>query len=113
MFVPKGIPSRLTPSQKLKNVYIDVAIAIGVPVIVMALRECNVASFRQADADHPEDYVVQGHRYNIIENIGCTPDIWNTVPAYPLVFMWPVLLGCITFVYAGKRRTPCWHMQAY
>ncbi|RDX44942.1 STE3-domain-containing protein [Lentinus brumalis] len=74
----------ITRKEKLRNVYIDVAIAIGVPIIVMALH-----------------YIVQGHRYNIIENIGCAPDIWNTVPAYPLVFMWPVLLGCITFVYAA------------
>ena len=47
------------------------------------------------------DYIVQGHRYNIIENVGCTPDIYNTVPAYPLVFIWPVVLGFVTFVYAG------------
>ncbi|KAI0742596.1 pheromone A receptor-domain-containing protein [Daedaleopsis nitida] len=74
----------ITRKEKLKNVYIDTAIAFGVPVIVMALH-----------------YIVQGHRYNIIENIGCTPDIWNTVPAYPLVFIWPVVLGFITFVYAA------------
>ncbi|OSD03755.1 B mating type pheromone receptor [Trametes coccinea BRFM310] len=74
----------VTRKEKLRSVYIDVAIAIGIPVIVMALH-----------------YIVQGHRYNIIENVGCTPDIWNTAPAYPLVFMWPVLLGCITFVYAA------------
>ncbi|KAM5538793.1 hypothetical protein V8D89_007515 [Ganoderma adspersum] len=74
----------ISRKEKLRGIYVDVAIAIGVPMIVMALH-----------------YIVQGHRYNIIENIGCTPDIWNTVPAYPLVFMWPVLLGCITFVYAA------------
>ncbi|KAM5538300.1 hypothetical protein V8D89_008031 [Ganoderma adspersum] len=70
--------------EKLRSVYIDIAIAIGIPMIVMALH-----------------YIVQGHRYNIIENVGCTPDIWNTVPAYPLVFIWPVVLGGVTFVYAG------------
>ncbi|KAI8968749.1 STE3-domain-containing protein [Trametes punicea] len=74
----------ITRKEKLRSVYIDIAIAIGVPILVMVLH-----------------YVVQGHRYNIIENVGCTPDIWNTVPAYPLVFMWPVLLGCITFVYSA------------
>ncbi|KAH9916388.1 putative fungal pheromone GPCR, STE3-type [Epithele typhae] len=74
----------VTRKEKLKAVYVDIAIAIGIPIIVMCLH-----------------YIVQGHRYNIIENIGCTPDIYNTVPAYPLVFMWPVLLGCITFVYAA------------
>lgn len=47
------------------------------------------------------DTVVQGHRFDILENIGCYPVIYNTIPAYFLVFMWPVLLGCVSFVYSG------------
>ncbi|RPD76939.1 STE3-domain-containing protein [Lentinus tigrinus ALCF2SS1-7] len=93
----------ITRKEKLKNVYIDVAIAIGVPIIVMALHyivqgTVDLCGVLRANRSHSYR---AGHRYNIIENIGCTPDIWNTVPAYPLVFMWPVLLGCITFVYAA------------
>ena len=48
------------------------------------------------------DTVVQGHRFDILENIGCYPVIYNTIPAYFLVFMWPVLLGCVSFVYSGQ-----------
>lgn len=46
------------------------------------------------------DYVVQGHRFNILQGVGCLPEIYNTPPAYPLVFMWPPLIGCVSFVYA-------------
>ncbi len=42
-----------------------------------------------------------GHRFNILGDIGCVPTIFNTPPAYPLVYMWPPLLGCVSFVYSG------------
>ena len=45
---------------------------------------------------------MQGHRFNILEDIGCIPATFNTPPAYPLVFMWPPLIGCFSFVYACK-----------
>ena len=50
------------------------------------------------------DVVVQGHRFNIAEDIGCLPVIYVTPVAFPLVFMWPVLLGMVSFVYACE----CW-----
>ncbi len=52
------------------------------------------------------DYIVQGHRFNILEGVGCLPEIYNTPPAYPLVFMWPPLIGCISFVYAREFFQP-------
>ncbi|OJT14427.1 Pheromone B alpha 2 receptor [Trametes pubescens] len=68
---------------KRRAVIIDLCISIGLPVLVMILH-----------------YVVQGHRFNIMEGVGCLPEIYNTPPAYPLVFMWPPLIGCVSFVYA-------------
>ncbi|KAI0946033.1 hypothetical protein AcV7_010119 [Taiwanofungus camphoratus] len=58
------------------------------------------------------DYIVQGHRFNILEDVGCLPEIFNTPPAYPLVFMWPVLLGCISFVYASLTLRSFWIRRA-
>ncbi|KAI0053490.1 STE3-like pheromone receptor [Auriscalpium vulgare] len=74
----------ITPRDKRNNVIIDSSIALGLPVLVMVLH-----------------IIVQGHRFDILEDIGCMPVIFNTIPAYPLVFIWPVLLGSISFVYAG------------
>ncbi|KAI0078459.1 fungal pheromone STE3G-protein-coupled receptor [Panus rudis PR-1116 ss-1] len=73
----------ITKEEKKKTVIIDLSITIGLPVLVMILH-----------------YIVQGHRFNILEDVGCLPEIFNTPPAYPLVFMWPVLIGCVSFVYA-------------
>lgn len=48
------------------------------------------------------DVVVQGHRFNIAEDIGCLPAIFVTPLTFPLLFMWPVLIGIVSFIYAGE-----------
>ncbi|CCM02272.1 uncharacterized protein FIBRA_04357 [Fibroporia radiculosa] len=85
----------VTRKEKLRAVYEDLAIGVGIPILVMVLH-----------------YVVQGHRFNILENVGCTPDIWNTPPAYPLVLMWPILLGCVSFIYASLTLRAFWRRRA-
>ncbi|KAF9221756.1 STE3-domain-containing protein [Gyrodon lividus] len=73
----------VTRQDKRRAVIIDLCIAFGLPMIVMTLH-----------------YVVQGHRFDILQDVGCYPSIYNTLPAYFLVFMWPTLLGCISFVFS-------------
>lgn len=73
----------VTREDKRKAVMVDLGITIGLPVMVMALH-----------------YVVQGHRFDILEDVGCWPSIYNTLPAYFLVFMWPTLLGCVSFTFS-------------
>ncbi|EED83593.1 hypothetical fungal pheromone GPCR, STE3-type [Postia placenta Mad-698-R] len=85
----------ITRDERRRAIYEDIAIGVGIPVLVMILH-----------------YVVQGHRFNILEDVGCTPDIWNTPPAYPLVFMWPVLLGCVSFIYASFTLRSFWRRRA-
>ncbi|KAI0651369.1 pheromone A receptor-domain-containing protein [Trametes meyenii] len=73
----------ISRDEKRRAFIVDLCISIGVPVLVMILH-----------------YIVQGHRFNIMQGAGCLPEIYNTPPAYPLVFMWPPLIGCVSFVYA-------------
>lgn len=47
------------------------------------------------------DYVVQGHRFDILEDIGCFPSVYNVTLAYPLYLIWAPLLAIISFVYSG------------
>lgn len=89
--IASGTAVRVSPEQKRRAVIIDLSIAVGIPVLVMVLH-----------------YIVQGHRYNIIEDIGCTPTVFNTAAAYPLVYMWPPLLGCIAFVFAFLTLRAFW-----
>ncbi|KAF8963268.1 pheromone A receptor-domain-containing protein [Flammula alnicola] len=69
-------------AQKKRAVMIDLAIGLGIPAIQMALQ-----------------FVVQGHRYDIFEDIGCYPTTVNTPPAYPLSFVWPTVIGLVSAVY--------------
>ncbi|KAH7912936.1 pheromone A receptor-domain-containing protein [Hygrophoropsis aurantiaca] len=84
-----------TKRERRWDVIIDLSIGIGFPIVIMAL-----------------EYIVQGHRFDIYEEIGCYPATYNTPPSYPLVLMWPVVIGLISAVYAGltfrvafKRKT--------
>ncbi|KAF8553273.1 STE3-domain-containing protein [Imleria badia] len=73
-----------TRQDKRRAAILDSSIAFGIPILVMALH-----------------YVVQGHRFDILEGVGCYPVIYNTSLAYFLVFMWPTLLGCIAFAFSS------------
>jgi pheromone a factor receptor len=50
---------------------------------------------------HPvlAEYIVQGHRFNIFEEIGCYPMTYNTPASFPLVYCWPVVIGLISAGY--------------
>jgi pheromone a factor receptor len=61
---------------------VDLAIGIGLPVLEMILQ-----------------YIVQGHRYDIYEDIGCVPFTYNTGLAIVLVYLPPILIGLTSAVY--------------
>jgi len=73
-----------TRSDRRRATQIDLAIGVGIPVLVMALQ-----------------YVVQGHRFDIFEDVGCRPFTYNTPPAYPLVIFPPLVIGLISGVYSA------------
>nr|WCD39441.1 Ste3-4 [Ganoderma boninense] len=81
-------------AEKRRAVLVDVAIGVGIPVL-------------QLIAFH----IVSGHRFDIFEQIGCYPYIYNTPLAFPFVYVWPVLIGLCSAVYCvlslrafAKRR---------
>ncbi|EEB97612.1 hypothetical protein MPER_03036, partial [Moniliophthora perniciosa FA553] len=73
----------VTVADKRKQVYIDLAIGVGLPILQLPLQ-----------------FVVQGHRYDIFEDIGCYPVTFNTIPAYPLTYVWPNVIGLISLIYS-------------
>ncbi|KII84143.1 hypothetical protein PLICRDRAFT_57948 [Plicaturopsis crispa FD-325 SS-3] len=72
----------ITKAEKRRSVITDLSIGLGIPLVQMVLH-----------------VIVQGHRFNIFEDIGCYPATFNTPPAYPLVFAWPLFIGVISAVY--------------
>ncbi|CAE6475099.1 unnamed protein product [Rhizoctonia solani] len=46
-------------------------------------------------------YVVQGHRFDIIEDFGCNPTTYVSVAALFIVYLPPLILALGTLIYAG------------
>ncbi|KAJ3759519.1 pheromone receptor [Lentinula raphanica] len=74
----------ITRDDKKRLIYEDLAISAGLPLLVMLLH-----------------MIVQPHRFNILEEYGCSLPTYNTLPAYFLYYMWPILLGMVSFVYSS------------
>lgn len=53
------------------------------------------------------EFVVQGHRYDIWEDIGCLPTTVNTPAAYPLSFVWPIVISLVSASYCSEE-TAIW-----
>ncbi|KAI0061296.1 STE3-domain-containing protein [Artomyces pyxidatus] len=64
---------------KRREGFIDLAIGLGLPILQM-----------------PLSYIVQGHRFDIIEDIGCWPATYDTAAACALVLGWPLALGLVS-----------------
>ncbi|KAI0059691.1 STE3-domain-containing protein [Artomyces pyxidatus] len=61
---------------KRREAIIDLCIGLGLPILNVSL-----------------SYIVQGHRYDIFEDVGCWPALYNTGATYGLVWSWPIILG--------------------
>lgn len=58
------------------------------------------------------EYVVQGHRFNIFEQIGCYPALYNTLLAFFISSMWPLLIGLISMTYCRASLANLIHLNA-
>ncbi|KIJ64368.1 hypothetical protein HYDPIDRAFT_154822 [Hydnomerulius pinastri MD-312] len=67
-----------------RRIIFDSLMCFGLPLIFMALH-----------------YVVQGHRYDILENFGCQPTVYFSVPAIFIVYVPPLAFSLATLVYAS------------
>ncbi|KAJ7643057.1 pheromone receptor [Mycena polygramma] len=72
----------ISKAEKRRAVLVDLAIGLGIPFVQMPLQ-----------------FIVQGHRYDILENVGCYPTTYNVVPAYPLSYLWPNIINLISAGY--------------
>ena len=87
---------------------LDFALCWGVPVIFMALRKSSNHSSRDLNKGliHLIDYIVQEHRYNIVQYVGCQPVTYVSIPGILIVWVPPLLLSVGTLAYAGAKIWP-------
>ncbi|KAF9803215.1 hypothetical protein IEO21_09726 [Rhodonia placenta] len=82
--IASGRAVRLTHEDKRRRMFFELAMCFGVPMMLMALQ-----------------YVVQGHRFDIVEDIGCQPATYYSIPAVFIVWFPPLLFSTITLIYAS------------
>nr|AYF56467.1 pheromone receptor [Coriolopsis trogii] len=73
--------AKISHSDKRRKMLADIAVCVGLPVIQMALH-----------------YIVQGHRFDIVERFGCQPETYVSLPEFFLIWFIPILLCLGTFV---------------
>ncbi|KAI0061394.1 fungal pheromone STE3G-protein-coupled receptor [Artomyces pyxidatus] len=73
---------------KRKEVFIDLVIGVGVPILEIIL-----------------SYIVQGNRFDIYERVGCSPGIVNRPPSYALIYVWPIVLAAVIFIFITSVLT--------
>ncbi|KAK6984782.1 pheromone receptor STE3.3.1, partial [Favolaschia claudopus] len=67
-----------------RSVLIDGLLCVFFPLVYIALQ-----------------FIVQAHRFDIYEQIGCYPALYNSIPLYFLSTIWPPLISLISFAYGG------------
>ncbi|KAF8833463.1 STE3-domain-containing protein [Paxillus ammoniavirescens] len=84
----------ITRAEKRRAVLIDTLICVLWPIVFVALQ-----------------YVVQGHRFDIYEDVGCYPFIYNTIVAFFLSDSWPIIIGLISALYCGLSLRAFYHRR--
>ncbi|TDL15048.1 STE3-domain-containing protein [Rickenella mellea] len=64
--------------QKIRALIEDLLICVGIPILQMS-----------------------GHRFDILEDIGCVPFPYNVWPTYLITYSWPLILGLIGMIYGA------------
>ena len=92
-----------TKSDKRRRQIVEAILCFGLPIIWMAIREQFFFVFQlKYLIDDFSDYIVQGHRFDIIEEYGCRPATYVSVPAVFLIWVPPLALAATTCVFASK-----------
>lgn len=73
----------VSKAEKRKAVFVDLAIGLVIPMIGMTLH-----------------YIVQGHRFNILEDVGCYPYTYPSIPTFFILYAPTLTMGLVSAYYA-------------
>jgi pheromone a factor receptor len=91
----------LTAAEKRRDLYIDLAICTGIPILHIVMRTPpSLVALHSFCLTSFTDVIVEGHRFDIFEGFGCYITVYNTPLAFPLVYIWPGAISLVTAVYA-------------
>ncbi|KAI0632771.1 STE3-domain-containing protein [Trametes polyzona] len=72
----------MTQADKRRNIITDLAIGLGIPIVAIAVY-----------------WFYQGHRFDILEGVGCWTEYPNSFLAYLLFITWPIPIGMVSATY--------------
>ncbi|KAJ7323222.1 GPCR fungal pheromone mating factor [Mycena albidolilacea] len=75
---------RVTPTDKKRRQIFEACMCLGLPVVFMAL-----------------DYVVQGHRFDIVEDYGCRPATYFSIASIFIIWVPPLVMATASLIFAG------------
>jgi len=73
-----------TRHDRRRRKIMELCLCVVLPCVIMALQ-----------------YVVQGHRYDIVEDIGCVPNVYYSWPALVVIYVPPLAVAVVSLVYAS------------
>ncbi|KAK7680857.1 hypothetical protein QCA50_016167 [Cerrena zonata] len=82
--IATGTTVRSTTRDKQRAIMTDLAIGLSPPLASLVIY-----------------YFIQGHRFDILEGVGCSSAVPFTIPSFFLFFGWPIFLGVISAIYSG------------
>ena len=88
-------------ADKTRRMIVDAVMCWGIPIIYVALCMMFMFFLRFFISDFMPDYIVQGHRFDIIEDFGCRAADYVSIPEFFLVWFPPMVLSLATLVFAG------------
>ncbi|KAK6995739.1 pheromone B beta 1 receptor [Favolaschia claudopus] len=76
--------ARVTARDKKRRQIFEACMCFGLPVFFMAIH-----------------YIVQGHRFDILQDYGCRPSTYFSIPSIFMVWIPPMLMATASLVYAA------------
>ncbi|KAG1773715.1 GPCR fungal pheromone mating factor [Suillus placidus] len=84
-----------THSEKRRRQIMECALCFGMPLMYMALH-----------------YVVQGHRFDIVEGFGCRPTVYVSIASIFLIWVPPLVFSLGAGIFAASAFSHFWQRRA-
>ncbi len=95
---------RSTNAERRRRKIFDCVLCFVVPAVYMALRKWAYLWCSSLDDESLSDYVVQGHRFDIVENFGCRPTIYISIASIFIIWIPPALFTIAGGILSGARH---------
>jgi pheromone a factor receptor len=94
--------ARITDMDKRRAVLEDLAIGLVLPLLGIPLGMGKNFYLCRLRLTLCPAYITQGHRFDVFEQFGCMPNVYNSVFAFLFIWVPPLIIGLVSGVYCGE-----------